>query len=135
MEKEDGEDEEVSEGEVSYFFDTYAVVEIINENPAYEKYLQEPATITIFNLAEIYLIALRDLSEEKANIAYTQYKGAVVEIDDESLKEAMKFKKEKNKRDLSYTDCIGYFYAKRHGMKFLTGDEQFKDFEGVVFVK
>ena len=39
------------------------------------------------------------------------------------------------KRDLSMTDCIGYAIAKRLGIKFLTGDKEFKDFENVEFIK
>ena len=58
-----------------------------------------------------------------------------MEIDDETLKEAMKFRKELKKRDVSYTDSIGYIYAKRHNMKFLTGDKEFENLENVEFVK
>jgi len=32
-------------------------------------------------------------------------------------------------------DCIGYIIAKKSGVQFLTGDEHFKDFENVEFVK
>lgn len=140
MEKEDGESEEVGEESVeeepiSYFFDTYAIIEVIKQNLSYEKYLQEPTTLTIFNLVELYAIVLRDHGEEKANTVYATYKESVVEIDDETLKEAVKFRKSMNKRQLSYADCIGYIYAKRHDMRFLTGDPQFESFENVEFVK
>ena len=127
--------EEITEEESAYFFDTYAVVEIIKQNLTYKPYTDEPVTITIFNLGEIYAVALRDLGESRSNTIYSKYKPAVVEIEDETLKEAVKLRKSMNKRQLSYADCIGYIYARRHGMKFLTGDEQFKDFEGVEFVK
>ena len=40
-----------------------------------------------------------------------------------------------NRMYLSYVDCIGYMISRQLGIKFLTGDEQFKDFEGVEFVK
>ena len=42
-----------------------------------------------------------------------------------------KFKKEK----LSYIDCLGYEVAKKLKIKFLTGDEGFRDKENVEFVK
>ena len=43
---------------VNYFFDSYAIIEIVKENKNYLKYLDEEATITIFNLAEIYYSVL-----------------------------------------------------------------------------
>ena len=33
------------------------------------------------------------------------------------------------------TDCVGYVVAKRVGVKFLTGDREFKDMPNVEFVK
>src|SRR3989344_3539678 len=120
MESETNEEIEFEQDAQEYFFDTYAVVEILKKNPSYTFYTNSPATITIFNLGEIYFAALRDLGEERANQIYASYKESVVEIDDETLKEAVKFRKSMNKRQLSYADCIGYIYAKSHGMKFLT---------------
>ena len=51
------------------------------------------------------------------------------------LKESIKFRKEQKKKDLSYTDCIGYIYAARNNMKFLTGDKEFEGMKNVEFVK
>ena len=123
------------EEKINYFFDSYAIIEIIKENQNYRKYLEEDATITIFNLAEIYWSVLNYFEEDKAEVVYEKYKGATVEIPDEVLKKSIKFRKEHKKQNLSYTDCIGYIYAKENGMKFLTGDKEFKDFENVEFVK
>lgn len=133
MEEETGE--EINPEEEDYFFDTYAIIEIVKENKSYTRYVSKKATTTIFNLAEIYFVALRDLSEDKANTIYNEYKKAVVNLDDETLKEAVKFKKLMNNRQISYTDSIGYIYAKRHNMKFLTGDKEFENLENVEFVK
>ena len=49
---------------VNYFFDNYAVVEIISGNPNYSRFVDEKPTLTIFNLAEIYWSAINNLSEE-----------------------------------------------------------------------
>lgn len=139
MEKETGTREEVDSKEdddtEKYFFDTYAIMEILKQSPSYSSFQEKKATITIFNLAELYANVLRDYGEAKANNVYANYKESVVEIDDETLKEAVKFRKSMNKRQLSYADCIGYIYAKRLCMKFLTGDSQFKDMDNVEFVK
>ncbi len=120
---------------VSYFFDTYPVIELIEGNPDYARFREEPTTMTIFNLAEIYWVTLNKLGEHRAEEVYKAYRPAVVEIDDETLKESIKFRKKYKKRDLSYTDCMGYVYAKRHGLRFPTGDKEFADLSNVEFVK
>ena len=120
---------------VAYFFDTYAVVELLEGNPRYAPYKEEVVTLTIFNLAEIYWVALNKLGKQQADDIFREYRPAAVEIDDETLKEAIAFRKSHKKRGLSYADCVGYIYAKRHRMKFLTGDKEFEDFSNVEFVK
>ncbi len=125
----------MEEPEIEYFFDSYAVIEILEKNPSYEKYKNKDLTITIFNLAEIYLSCLDNFNEIELNEIYNEYKSAVVEIDDGTLKEAVKFRKSHKKQNISYADSVGYIYAKRHGMKFLTGDKEFRDLENVEFVK
>ena len=120
---------------MNYFFDTYAIIEIIKQNPNYRIYINEEATITIFNLAEIYWSVLNDFGEEKADIVFTGYKKAVVEIDDATLKDAIKFRKKHKNKDLSYTDCIGYMYAIKNNLIFLTGDKEFENMPNVEFVK
>ena len=86
---------------VNYFFDTYAVIELLEGNQKYDIYAQEPVTITIFNLAEIYWTVLNKLGESQAEEVYENYRSAVVEIDDDTLKEAIKFRKLHKKQDLS----------------------------------
>ena len=125
----------MEELQIEYFFDTYAIIEILKQNPNYSPYSNELATLTIFNLAELYYSALTDYGKEKADEIYLQYKQAVVDIEDETLKNAIKFRKEHKKKDISYTDAIGYIYAKEHGMKFLTGDKVFENILGVEYVK
>jgi predicted nucleic acid-binding protein len=120
---------------IKYFFDTYAIIEILNGNPNYAKYVQEEVIITQFNLAEIYWNAILEYTESQANVIYEKYKQSVANINDEILKGAIKFRKEHKKQDLSYTDCIGYTYAMKNGLIFLTGDKQFFNIPGVEFVK
>jgi uncharacterized protein len=118
-----------------YFFDTYAIIEIINGNPGYAKYSTEEVIITIFNLVEIYWVALREYAEREADEIYEKYRESAEEINDETLKEAIKFRKKNKKKDLSYADCIGYIYALEHDMVFLTGDKEFEGLKNVEFVK
>ena len=125
----------MEESKINYFFDTYAIIEILEQNSVYEKYKDKEATITIFNLAEIYWSCLDKFNENELNKIYNTYKEAVVEVDDDTLKEAIRFRKQHKKQDLSYTDCVGYIYAKRNNLKFLTGDKEFQNLENVEFVK
>lgn len=120
---------------VNYFFDSYAIAEILDGNPNYKKYSDIPFVMTIFNLAEIYWFAIREYGEKKADIIYEDYRTFVVDIDDETLKKAMQFRVRNKRKNLSYADCIGYIYAIRRGFVFLTGDKEFKNMKGVEFVK
>ena len=117
-------------GGIRYFWDSYAIAELMHGNPNYAKYSQEPVAITIFNLAEIYWIAINEYNENEANEIYDKYSEAVVEIFDEILKKAIRFRKKHKSKNLSYADCIGYIYALENNKKFLTGDKEFKDFPG-----
>ena len=116
-----------------YFFDTFALIEVIKNNPNYIKYFEEIITTSKFNLVELYFNLLRDLGEEKAKESYFQFKDCAIELKDDIIFEAMKLKL-KNK-NLSYTDCIGYILALKNNLKFLTGDRQFTDMENVELVR
>ena len=121
--------------EVEYFFDSYAAIEILKENPKYKPYTESEFTITLFNLAEIYWYVLNNFDDKTSDEVYENFRYAVVEVDDETLKEAIKFRKQNKKKDMSYTDCIGYIYALRNNMKFLTGDKEFENMKNVEFVQ
>ena len=120
-----------------FFFDSYALIEIIKGNKSYKKYLKERVILTKLNLMEIYYSILKDYSEEKADHYYSFYLPACIPVPDNIVKKAMKFKLKmrlQNKR-LSYQDCIGYLLALENNLKFLTGDEEFRSMENVEFVK
>ena len=121
---------------ISYFQDSYAIIELENGNENYLKYSDYPVILTLFNLAEVYWVILNQLGEKEADKVYEGYRSAVVDIDDATLKEAIKFRKKvyKNKK-ISYVDAIGYTYALRNNLVFLTGDEAFEHLENVEFVK
>ena len=118
-----------------YFFDSYAVIEVVSGNSFYVRFMGETPTLSIFNLAEVYYSAITNLDESKAEEIYNKYSCCVVNIPDEVLKEAMKFRKKNKKRSLSYADCIGYIYALKNNLVFLTGDKEFENLENVEFVK
>ncbi len=120
---------------MSYFFDTYALVEIVKGNENYGNFAELSFTTTTLNLSEFYFYLLSNLKEEKANETLKKFKFAFVEINEDIAKEAAKFRKANYKRELSYIDCIGYVLAKNMEFKFLTGDDFFEKMENVEFVK
>jgi predicted nucleic acid-binding protein len=120
----------------AFFFDTYALYEIIHKSKSYEPYQTGISVITTkLNLMELHYIVLRNYGLEKANEAYDFFLKFCVDVDDGVIKEANEFKLKNYRRDLSYVDCIGYILAKKLNAKFLTGDKQFENFENVEFVK
>ena len=119
-----------------FFADTYAFVEYTKGNKAYLKYFLENKVFTTkLNLMELYYSALAEAGEEKAEEYYDSFLSLCIEVEDETVKEAMKFKYLQKKRNLSYVDAIGYKMAQGKGMRFLTGDKEFKEMENVEFVK
>ena len=63
-----------------------------------------------------------------------KYADYVVEVDKEIIKEANEFKIANKNRKFSFADAIGYITAQKYGVKFLTGDRQFRGMKGVGFV-
>ena len=122
--------------EMNFFYDTYALLEIITGNENYNKYVKNTGIATTkLNLMELFyrLYILHGI--EIAEFYYQKYLPFVVEISDSLIKKAAIFRAENKKKDLSYVDCVGYILALEHKIKFLTGDSQFKDMENVEFVK
>ena len=119
------------------FLDTYAIVEIDTDNPIYRKYVLDStdAATTIFNLSETYFVYLKKFGQKEADEIYEIAKGMVIPIDDDIIKEAMKFKLAHLKKRFSFADCIGYMTALKLQAKFITGDYAFKGMENVEFVK
>jgi predicted nucleic acid-binding protein len=118
------------------FFDTYAFFEIIRGNKDYMRFAKGIAIITTkLNLMELYYGILIVKGEQDADKYYDKLAKFVVDIDNDIIKEAMKFRAKNKDRSLSYADCIGYIIALKNNIKFLTGDEQFKDLQNVEFVK
>lgn len=119
-----------------YYFDTYALIEIIYANPNYKKFSGSVAFCTTrLNLMELYYGLLRKHNKEIAELFYDRFLPFCHEITDDLIKEAMQFRLLHKSRKLSYVDSIGYVMAKQRGIPFLTGDKEFESFSGVEFVK
>ena len=119
----------------TYFFDSYALVEIILGNLNYKPYIKSVVITTKLNIFEVYHGLLRDVGEKEAENFLEQYYPLIIDFNEEDIKKAAQLRIEHKKRNLSMADCIGFALAKRLGIKFLTGDKEFKDFDNVEFVK
>lgn len=119
----------------AYFFDTYAILEILKKNDKYLKYKDSKIVLTIFNLVELHYQILREFGEELANKILDEYSEFAMNVDIDIIKEANKFKLLHKKQKMSAPDVVGYKMAKKLGIKFLTGDKEFENLENVEFVK
>ena len=121
---------------INFFYDSYAIIEYINGNPNYKKYFVEYEGITtLYNVMEVYYSVLREEGEEKAKKALELLKPLIIYPSIEDLEKSMKFRLKQKKKKLSYADCLGYTLALKNKIKFLTGDEDFRDIQNVEFIK
>ena len=120
----------------TFYFDTYALIEIGKDNPSYIPY-EKGVKIMLnkLNLLELMLFLIRENREHEIDEKFAQLSKFNIDYDDEILKKVAQMKHAYAKERLSYIDCIGYQIAKKHKVKFLTGDEKFKNKENVEFVK
>lgn len=120
---------------MNFFFDSYAIIEIIKNNDNYNNFKNLIMFTTSINIAEVYYSLLNNAKEELATELVNSLNVQLLNINKEQGIKAAKLKFKYKKEKLSYTDCIGYIIAKELNMKFLTGDEKFRNKENVEFVK
>ena len=120
----------------TFFFDTYALYEIIEGGENYKRYTKSIVIVTTkLNLMELFYGLLIRYDEKTANNFYEKFLSYCTGIEDNIIKKAMIFRALNKKRNLSYVDCIGYILAKQRNVKFLTGDKEFENMDNVEFVK
>lgn len=120
----------------TYFFDTYALFEIISGNPGYRKYSYNVAIITTrLNLMGLYYGLLVKHGKDIADRYYDALVQFSIDVTDDIIKQAMLFRHINKERGLSYVDCIGYITARSRNVNFLTGDKEFEGMDNVEYVK
>mgnify|MGYP001564594534 CR=1 FL=1 len=120
---------------MKYFFDSYAILEIIQGNPKYVQLGEASIVTNTLNLAEVFYGLLRTSNEDIANNTINKLSFIFLDITSSVAIEASKFRYKHKKIKLSYADSIGYISAKKNKVLFLTGDQAFAQFENVEFVK
>ena len=118
-----------------FCLDTYALAEIGDGNPKFTELLDKDFTITDLTLAEYYSVLYRDGKEDKAIYWHIKLSSFCKPVSREILIKALKYRIDHKKEDLSIFDCVGYIYALENNLKFVTGDKEFKNKEGVRFIQ
>lgn len=120
---------------MDYFFDSYAIIEIINQNESYLRYKDCVIITNLLHLAEVYYYLLLNHNVKTADYWAARLDFSFLDFSEEVSLKASAFKFKHKKLKLSYADCMGYITVRKHGLFFLTGDRQFKEMSGVEFVK
>ncbi len=118
-----------------FFFDTYALIEVLKGNPSYNAYGDFTFVVTHLNIGELYIYLIRANGKAEAEKKLASIIFTAVPLNIELIKQAVEFKQIHNYKEVSWADCIGYVAAQKLGLKFLTGDSQFKGLPEVEFVK
>ena len=122
---------------MSYFLDTYAMIAYIEMDKEVVKIVESSDfVVSDFQLMELYYILLKKFGEEVAEEYFEAFSQFKEPIDEEALKKAMKLRLEflKKGKKVSYVDAIGYAYSLEKGLKFVTGDKEFKGLKGVKYI-
>ena len=120
---------------MKYFLDTYALIEIAEGNPKYQKYINSDAVTLKDNLAELYYSLLKKYDEKTADFFLNNFSRITVELPIPIIAIAMGFRHGHTKSGFSYIDCLGYYYALENKRLFLTGDRAFEGMENVELVR
>lgn len=115
--------------------DTYALIEIHDENPNFLHYLGQEFVIPNITMAEFYSVILRNYNEKTANYLLKKFDPFIVPVSFDIIIKAVKYRHDYKTQNLSFFDCVGYMFAMEKGIKFVTGDKEFENKEGVEFIK
>lgn len=120
---------------MKYFFDSYAIIEILKNNHNYARFSEVEIVTSDLNIGEVYYFMLKIFGKEKADLWYGRMNAKLIMADTNCVVNAMYFRFQNKKQKLSIIDCIGYQLALANSLKFLTGDKEFEHKENVEFVK
>ena len=118
-----------------YFFDSYALIEIVKGSKLYDRFKDVKPTCIILNLFELHQALLREFNKQTADYWITKFDYILLDISNEDIIGASDFRFKNKTKKLSMTDCLGYVVASKNSLKFLTGDKEFEGMNNVEFVK
>ena len=77
---------------------------------------------------------LKNANEAKAQSDLEKVWGSIADFGMDVIIAANKFRQRHKEKNLSIADCIGYVFAMKNGLAFVTGDKEFKGLPGVEFL-
>lgn len=114
--------------------DTYALIEIHNCNPHFQKLLNEGVINPDILMAEFYGILYKRFNLQTAEYWYQKLHALCTPVPITIFLKAVKYRADHKKENLSFFDCVGYMYAHEHKIPFVTGDHAFQHRNGVEFI-
>ena len=120
--------------EQTFFFDTYALLEIFKGNIKFELYKKCKTITSYLHLFELFYNLRKEYESDYILPFFEELKNYCIDIDFSWIVDAAEFRMKNKKFDLSYADYLGYVISKKLNIRFLTGDKQFKDLPNVEFV-
>jgi len=121
--------------ETKNFLDSYALIELIEGNPEYKKFAEQPIYTSSVNLVELAYHFAQKYPAGKLTKMVFLLNPQMIEIKPEQITKIALFRKENASKKFSYIDCIGYILARENRMVFITGDKAFKNMPNVGFVQ
>lgn len=115
--------------------DTYALIELTGGNPKFSTLIKEEFVITDLTMAEFYLVLRKKHNDQTAQYWHKRLAPFCKPVARQTLINALIFREENKKGNVSVFDAVGYAFAKENKFAFVTGDEAFKNKEGVVFIQ
>ncbi|HLC74707.1 MAG TPA: PIN domain-containing protein [Candidatus Nanoarchaeia archaeon] len=119
----------------TYFFDSYAIAEVLKQNESYKVYSTCMIFVTKLNLFETAYGLHKEGRAQDVEQFLNEASKFVTDFNSDIIQKAAEFRFIHKKQNLSMTDCIGYCLALKLGIKFLTGDKEFEHLPNVEFVK
>jgi len=127
-----------------FVVDTYALFEwLVYNNQKYKKYFEqidnEGAYITELVLMEFYHKIFHEEGKEKAEEIFHTIttKIETIKLNAERIKKTGEKRSQmlKERKKLSYADCLNLVIAEENKAKVLTGDKEFKNLKNTEFVE
>ena len=108
--------------EIKRCLDTYALVEIAKGNPKFAEYLNSQFIICDLILAEFYGVILREEGEKVADYWFKKLENYALSADLETLIEAIKFRQDHKKSNISFFDATGYIFSLKNNQQEIKQD-------------
>lgn len=121
--------------EIKRCLDTYALIEIYLGNKKFSEYLNTEFVINDLILAEFYGVLLKEYGQSEADSWLKKLERYSLQVSRKILIEAVRFRHEHKKQDISLFDAVGYIFSLRNGYFFVTGDKEFEKLKNVEFKK